>query len=259
MRGRTIISGMEMKKPRSLLNIRAGLPGVLIALVGAGAVHAQSSGKLRMLIDPGDSYEFIVDHEFRMQQREVELTTGPHHFSFWAPQRIIVDTTLTVENGRTKNVVLRLPFSKDYLIYQRDLQHYQRTMKLNRALPMVVTGGAALFTALSYFKVKKAHDQLDEDRDAYANGGSSYRIGVLKDQTIPGHKDDFKKAQTQYVVAGGLTLLCAGVTAFLYHRSGRIARPGFQDKEKLRFDGLSWIPQEGGGQWMAGLTLNFGK
>ena len=253
------MSRMEMKEARSLLDIRTVSLGVLMALVGAGTVHAQSTGKLRMLIDPGDSYEFIVDHEFRMQQREVELTTGPHHFSFWAPQRIVLDTTLTVQEGRTKSVVLRLPFSKDYLIYQRDLQQYQRSMRIQRVLPMVVTGGAVLFTVLSFVKVKKAKDQLDEDLTTYEENRSPYRIGILKEQTIPEHKDDFKKAQTRYVVAGGITVLCAGVTAYLYHRSAHIAAPTFLDSEKLRFDGLSYIPQDGGGQWVGGLTWNFGR
>lgn len=224
-----------------------------------GAAQAQNSGKLRMVVDPGDSYEFIVDHQFRMQQREVELSTGPHHFSFWAPERMIVDTTLLVEEGRTKSVVLHLPYSKDFLVYQRDKQQYQRTMRKYRLLPVVVTGGAALYTVLSYSKAKKAHDQLETDRADYDENRSPHRIGVLKTQTIPDHKDDFKKANTRYIAAAGVTALFAGVTIYLYHLSGKIPDPKYIDKEKLRFDGLSWMPDEHGGTWMGGITWNFAR
>ena len=210
-----------------------------------------------MLIDPGDSYEFIVDHQFRMQQREVELLSGPHHFSFWAPQRMIVDTTLTVEGGRTKSVVLHLPYSKEYLVYQRDQQHYQRTMRKYRMIPVLVTAGAAIYTVLSYGKAKKAHDQLDEDRVAYDENRSPYRIGVLKARTIPEHKDDFKKANTRFIAAAGVTALFAGATVYLYRISGKIPGPQYIDNEKLRFDGLSWMPDEHGGTWSGGITWNF--
>lgn len=221
--------------------------------------QAQTSGKLRLLVDPGDSYEFVVDHQFRMQQHEVELTTGPHHFSFWAPKRMVVDTTLVVEEGRTKSVVLYLPYSKDYLVYQRELQQYQRTMRKYRVIPAVITGGAALFTIISYSKAKKAHDQLEEDRTAYDENRSPTRIDVLKYETIPADKDDFKKANTQYLVAAGVTALFAGATVYLYHISGKIPQPEFIDNEKLRFDGLTWVPGPQGGTWMGGITWNINR
>lgn len=234
---------------------------LVMAVVGSGmnAAQAQTSGKLRMLVEPGDSYEFVLDHRFRMQQREVELTTGPHHFSFWAPKRMVVDTTLMVEEGQTKSVVLYLPYSKDYLVYQRELQKYQRTMKKYRVIPMVATGGAALFTVISYGKAKKAHNQLEDDRTAYDEAKSPNRIDVLKDGTIPEHKDDFKKANSQYLVSAGVTALFAGATVYLYHVSGKINKPAYIDNEKLRFDGLSWMPGPQGGTWMGGITWNIAR
>ena len=232
---------------------------VAVMASGMSAVQAQTSGKLRLVVDPGDSYEFVLDHQFRMQKREVELLTGPHHFSFWAPQRMVVDTTLMVEEGRTKSVVLYLPYSKDFLVYQRELQQYQKTMKKYRLLPMVVTGGAALFTVISYGKAKKAHNQLKDDRTDYDENRSPSRIDVLKDQTIPQHKDDFKKANTQYLIAAGITVLFGGATAYLYHASSKIKKPEYIDKEKLRFDGLSWMPGPQGGTWMGGITWNIAR
>ena len=248
---------MSMKDRRTGKLLTAAV--LVVALMGSAmsAAQAQTSGKLRMVVDPGDSYEFVVDHQFRMQEREVELTTGPHHFSFWAPKRMVVDTTLMVEEGRTKSVMLYLPYAKEYLVYQRELQQYQRTMRKYRVIPMVATGGAALFTVLSYGKAKKAHNQLEDDRTAYDENRSPTRINTLKYETIPEHKDDFKKANTQFLAAAGVTALFAGATVYFYHVSGKIARPEYIDKEKLRFDGLSWTPGPQGGMWMGGLTWNF--
>ena len=259
MRNGCIESDLSMRVQRNRKLFSAAV--FVLAVLGSGmsAAHAQTSGKLRMVVDPGDSYEFVVDHQFRMQEREVELTTGPHHFSFWAPQRMVVDTTLLVEEGRTKSVMLYLPYAKEYLVYQRELQQYQRAMRKHRVIPMVATGGAALFTVLSYSKARKAHNQLEDDRTAYEENRSPTLIGVLKDQTIPDHKDDFKKANTQYLVAAGVTALFAGATVYLYHMSGKINKPTYIDKEKLRFDGLSWMPGPQGGTWMGGITWNIAR
>src|SRR5689334_1490100 len=96
------------------------------ALVAVTSLFAQTTGKLRLLIDPGSNYHFVLDHQYRMQQREVELSPGPHHFSFWAPERKVTDTTVTVEAGRSKDFILRLSYSPDYVAYQRELGAYKK-------------------------------------------------------------------------------------------------------------------------------------
>ena len=163
--------------------------------------QAQTSGKLRLLVDPGDSYEFVVDHQFRMQQREVELTTGPHHFSFWAPKRMVVDTTLVVEEGRTKSVVLYLPYSKDYLVYQRELQQYQRTC----GVPYRRDGGAA-FTIVSYSKAKKK-TTIGGPRGCDENRSPTW-FSVPEVRNDPAER--MTSANTQYLVATGVTALFTG-------------------------------------------------
>jgi hypothetical protein len=60
-------------------------------------------------------------------------------------------------------------------------------------------------------------------------------------------------------VAAGVAVLCAGATAWLYLRSAHRPKPVFEDKEKLRFEGLSWAPGDHGGQWTGGLTWNFAR
>ena len=60
-------------------------------------------------------------------------------------------------------------------------------------------------------------------------------------------------------VAAGITLLCAGVTTYFYLRSAKTPKPVFHDAEKVRFDGLSWMPGPQGGEWTGGLTWNFSR
>lgn len=226
----------------------------LSVAVAAGGLFAQGSGTVRMKIDPQATFEYVLDHRFRMRQPEVELGTGTHHFSIWAPQRAIVDTNVVVENGRTLELALRLPYAQGFLVYQRELQAYRSRRRVQRLVPAIATGGTALWAALSYAKMKKAHDRLEDDRAAYTSGGSPHQIGVLKAETIPQHKEDFKRARTQYGIAAGTTLLCAGATAYLFWRTGKEKKPGFIDTEKIRFDGLSWTPGPNGGTWQGGLT-----
>ena len=43
-------------------------------LVAPFVVSAQSAGKIRLLVDPGHNFKFVVDKQFKMEQREVELS-----------------------------------------------------------------------------------------------------------------------------------------------------------------------------------------
>jgi hypothetical protein len=110
----------------------------LSALCTLGALFAQTSGKLRLFVDPGNTFEFVLDHQFRMQQRELELVEGPHHFTFWAPERQMVDTTIHVRANMTQDVSLRLPLSDEYRAYLNEYQRYRNRQLLSRLVPAVL-------------------------------------------------------------------------------------------------------------------------
>lgn len=222
-------------------------------------VSAQSVGKLRLLVDPGGDFQFVVDGRYRMQQREVELSPGPHAFTFWAPQRSMKDTTLNVEAGRTKDVILRLSYSPEYIQWQGEMERYRNDRKLRRLVPVVLTAGSLVYTAVKWSAYKKAHDQLNDDLMAYEEGYSPQAINILKDRTIPQHKDEFKNARANFHLAAGMSTLLTAATVYLFHRSAAREVPVFQDREKVRFDGLVWMPGAKGGEWLGGLTWNFAR
>jgi hypothetical protein len=82
-------------------------------------------------VDPGSGYAFVLDHQYRMQQREVDLIAGPHHFTFWAPERRMIDTTINVVEGRTREITILLPYSDEYRNYERDLRDLKKQTLLN--------------------------------------------------------------------------------------------------------------------------------
>lgn len=220
---------------------------------------AQVSGTLRLQIDPAGSFSYKLDHRFTMQQTQLELLEGAHHFSFWAPQRKVVDTTLTIVGNQAATFTLRLPFSTEYLVYQHALNAWRKDMRLMRTLPVALTGAALAYTAFKFADMKKAHDVLKDDRAAYDAAPSPHAITVLKERTIPADKEAFQQARNKFAVAAGVTVLFAGTTAWLYMRSVKKPKPAFHDAEKLRFEGLSWVPGPEGGSWQGGLTWHLAR
>lgn len=218
--------------------------------------NAQSPGTLRLFIDPGHDFVFVLDGKHKMQQREVTLPSGPHRFQFWAPMRRIVDTTLAVFPDRTVDFKLRLPLSTEYLDYQLRMEEFRRNRMLNRALPLGLTGVSAVVSAVYFSKYKKAHDQLQEDVDQYNSLTTPGAISQLKDETMPSHQDDFNKAERNFFISLGVTGALAVATTYLYVKSSKLPLPVFEDKERVKFNGLAWVPDGRGGYWAGGLTIN---
>ncbi len=230
----------------------------ILVLFGAStSLVAQTVGKLRLMVDPGNNFEFVLDHKYRMQQREVELSSGPHHFSFWAPERVVLDTTLNVVEGQQREVFVRLPYSEEYRAYQEELRVLKKRMWLEVALPSVLTVGAGILTLSTYKGYKDAHNQLEADQEAYRTGADPDRLADLKGESIPRHKDEFKdKRGVFYLSAGVFTAVAAG-SAWMILRYNKRADPRFIDREKVEFDGLVWVPGTNGtGLWLAGLHIN---
>ena len=239
-----------MNKIAVLLHV---LMWTCVHVLMGGSARAQTSGHLQFQLDPSTGYSYIVDHRFRMQQPEVELGSGPHHFSFWAPQRRVVDTTLTVPEGTTTRVPLTLPYSAEYLTYKQDLLRYKRALRGQHILMVAVNTGCAVWAVSGLVKMNDAQDALSTDRATYTNSVVPSDITYLKDVTIPGHNADFRSGRTTLIVGGIATGLTTAATILLWKRCYKGAPPVFEDKERLRFEGLAWMPLQNGG-WMAGLS-----
>jgi hypothetical protein len=218
---------------------------------------AQTVGKLRLMIDPGAGFEFVLDHKYRMQQREVELGTGPHHFTFWAPERSMVDTTLIVLENQTREALVRLPFSPEYRAYQEELRQEKKKLWLEVALPTAATLGAGILTYSTFKQYRDAHDQLSEDEDAYRLGADPRQLADLKSEVIPRHKSEFTDKRGLFFASVGILTAVAAGSAYMIIRHAKKPAPQFHDREKVKFDGLVWAPSgNDGGMWLAGLHLD---
>ena len=249
----TTSNEQRLGRPRRILSITH----VFGLLMLCPSVIAQTVGKLRLMIDPGAGFEFVLDHKYRMQQREVELSTGPHHFSIWAPQRIVVDTTLIVLPDQTRDVLIRLPFSGEYRAYEQELRDEKKKMWLSVALPTAVTIGTGIVAYSTFKRYKDAHDQLLSDEEAYRSGADPRALEDLKSDVIPRHKSEFTDKRDLFYATTGIFGAVAAGSAYMIIRNAKRPAPRFHDREKVKFDGLVWLPSgSNGGVWLAGLHLN---
>lgn len=211
---------------------------------------AQSTGTVRMLIDPGHNFQVVVDSKYRMQRREVELGEGLHHFALWAPERVVVDTAVFVVADRTTDLVVHLPYSTEYTNYRNALVRYQNARKL-RVIAPVVVGAGILWSGLSYAAHNKAHDQLQADRALYDTSTDPGLIAELKKERIPAHNAAFERARKSLIMGSAFTALGAGLFWYVRHRTQGLTVPVFEDKERIRFEGLTWIGGHQGGVFAA--------
>lgn len=216
---------------------------------------AQQTGTIRLIVDPGHSFQFVVDKKHRMEQREVTLSEGLHTLSIWAPERMVVDTPVFVVAGRTSDLVVRLPYSPAFLDHKRELGKFEGRRAVARSIPAVVTVGGLAWTGIALGRYGRAHKQLEADRTTYENNVQPLSIADLKENTIPQHQKEFRQARTGFYVATGFTLLSAGVTYYVFRRSAQWERPLFHDTEKVRFEGLTWVPSPQGGHWATAITI----
>lgn len=230
---------------------------VLFVAQMAQGLMGQTAGKLRLMIDPGAGFEFVLDKKYRMQQRELELSTGPHHFSIWAPQRMVVDTMLIVLPDQTRDVVVRLPFSPEFRDYEEALRQEKKKMLIRVAIPSALTFGTGILAYSTFRQYKKAHDRLVEDEEAYRTGSDPRTLADLKSEVIPRHKNEFSEKRALFFVTAGIFTVAAAGTAYMAIRNAQRPMPKFFDREKVKFDGLVWLPSgERGGMWLAGLHLD---
>jgi hypothetical protein len=233
--------------------MRSLMPAVLL-LTGTLSM-AQSTGRLRLIMEPAGQTDYVLDGQFRMRDREVSLMEGPHRFVFWAPERRMLDTVLTVVAGGTSDVRISLRYSEEYIQWRKQAEQYETQRRWGLYAPPVIAAGAAAWMVVSYMNYSQAHRELDDLEEAYAASTDPGEISSIKSEDIPAAKDDFAKARTQTIVASSLFVVSTGATWYLRRKLSSRTAPVFEDKERTRFEGLVWVPGGTGGTWMAGLSI----
>lgn len=228
---------------------------LVVVLCCAGLfMSAQNTGTLRLIVDPGNDFSFVVDKKFRMQQREIKLTEGLHDFTIWAPTRRMKDTAVFVIANRTSDLVVRLPYSPEYSEYRHAFGDYMNKRTMRAASPVVLLAGL-IWAGASVGPYNSAHDQLEADQANYDSNVDPGLINKLKDVEIPAHKKEFRTARNSLYGGVALTAIGAGVLWWVRSSTKGLERPVFEDKEKVKFEGLTWQRTPNGAVWAAGLSI----
>ena len=233
---------------------------VLAFMVIAGTAMAQSqdSAEVRFGVHPYNQVEYILDGVERLKQVEypaARFTEGDHRLLFWAPNCSILDTTLHVVGGVDMTLRKALKQSPEYLAYKRERSHVWLQKAMWRSLPLLFT----VSFGIKSFSDKKAHDQAYEDlhvlRDNYATMLSPNDIELAKTKTIPAAQNELDATRRQLTMSLALCGVGAAATVYGFIRTGKLSYPEYEDKEKIRFDGMAWIPTAQGGMYLAQLSI----
>lgn len=230
---------------------------LLLSLAGmaCAAACAQSTGTLRILCEPMGSCEYVLDGRHRLRDRELKLLEGPHRFAFWAPERRVLDTVLTVLPDAVTEARIQLRYSAEFIAYNKALRRHQRDDRWLRYGVPVLAVGAAAWLGASTWRVIDAQRDIDALEQAYRDADSPARIARLKGTEIPEANRRLRDARAMLWVSGGAAAATGAAWWWLRQARARRKPPVFEDREKARFDGLVWAPGPRGGAWMASLTL----
>gem|GEM_PF-644625 len=251
-------SGSELSSDLVGLVTRAFPVLVFLLIVGGAFAQTQpqapNSATIKLFVQPFYDVEYIYNDTVRLKESAVHvvrLPAGDHRFFFWAPNCSILDTTLHVkfdEDMEFHKVLKRTP---EFLACERVRSHIRLQRSLWRGVPLLFTMGFGI----KAFYDHKAHDQAYDDlhalQDSYSTLHVPSAIKALKETTIPAAQDELDATRRRFIISATLCGVGALATVYGCIRAGKLKYPEYEDKEKVRFEGLAWIPAGNGGMYLA--------
>ena len=226
--------------------VRALLLAIIVLACGQG-VQAQAKGEVRLVVQPQQGLQYILDGRERLSNPGVMLPPGQHRFVFWAPNRGIVDTTLNVIADSVITFRKVLPVPLEYRAHARTLQRngYKRTAY--RGVPVLFTAASAVLAVSANKKRKDADEALRAVEERYGTERNPAAIEGLKTSEIPARQTDLDQAHRRTMLWTGATVLGAAATVLGFIKAARIQDPVYEDQQKMRFDAMAWSETDGFG------------
>src|SRR5690606_21069114 len=178
-----------------------------------------------------------------------------HRFVFWAPNHSLLDTLLHVKAGPSMELRKVLKPTPEYLAHRRVHNRVFLKKSAWRGVPLLLTLGCGL----KVWGDHRAHDQAWDDlrvlQARYAVFASPQQIQRTKQIDLPAAQAQLD--QTRQDLQVSLALCGVGVLASVYGfmRAGKLEYPTYEDRERIRFEGLAWLPMHEGGMYVAGMSM----
>lgn len=231
----------------------------VLAIGASSCAFAQSKGEVQLHVAPHRQVEYILDGKERISNRALVLSAGEHRFTFWAPDRKVLDTTITIIADTSIAFYKTLEPTEAYLEYAKADQRVRQQRLFYRAVPLLATVAAGLYTANAVKKNNDARAALVEAEGSYATMRDPRVIAEQKEDVLPRLQDEHDRTYRNLglAVVGTTTFALATVWGFI--KAARIQDPAYEDRERIRFDGLVYMPGQHGGTLHAALTISLAR
>ncbi len=186
------------------------------------------------------------------QLREFRTVPGDYRFTFWAPGRLLKDTSLALPAGFRKDLVLKLEVDPDHLVYKEKMRQF-KAQRRRAWLPALVTLGAGIYTLDKVMAQHVAVDALESIDTKYLAMRDPNEIRQLKSEELSAMQDKIDELSSRATMGAVVTGVLATASVFVLAKAYSKDAPVPSDRSRLQFEGLSWLP---GGPLWCGLTIS---
>lgn len=221
-----------------------------------GHLQAQSGqGTVRYLINPADLIQEKLDGKLQVRSGTRALDAGSHRFTFYATGFQLLDTVVMVQPDATLDLRYVLKPDPEHVAFRKAQKKRQNARLLGVYTPGLLTLAGSVWVANAMKKESEAYDALKASEAEYTTLNSPSQVQALKNEVIPSQQEALKDAQRTLLTASIATGFMAGLTVWGIIRSGRNAAPVYEDKQRIRFEGIAWLPTSSGGTLFTSLTI----
>lgn len=227
----------------------------VLAISASFCAMAQGKGEVQLHVAPQRGMAYVLDGKERLNNRALVLPAGEHRFTFWAPDRRILDTTLTIVADTSIAFYKTLEPTEAYLAYVNVQRKVKQQRLFYRAVPLLATAAAGLYTMSAVKKNNDTRAALVEAEERYSTLRDPGMIATEKRDVLPRLQEDHDAAYRNLSLGVIGTTAFALATVWGFIKAARIEDPVYEDRERIRFDGLVYVPGQRGGMLHAALTI----
>jgi len=214
-----------------------------------------AQGTVRYFINPADRIEEKLDGKLQSRAATRQLDPGAHRFTFYAKGFQLLDTVVNIDQDAILDLRYVMKVDPDYQRFRDAEKVRQNGRVLWVYTPGALTVGGLAWTLNAMKKESEAYDALKASEASYSTLNSPSQVQTLKDEVIPSQQQALEDAQRTVLTASVFTGTMAAVTIYGLIRSSHRKVPAYEDRQKLRFDGIAWVPNGSNGIMLAGLTV----